>query len=150
MESRGPAVMEIFYKMSRLVDFDELWSKQVSVVFFNENEGSDLIQHVISKGNCDRVSIAVQAYPVFKLSHLVVLLALKMSFLCEKRVISKGNLNWISIAVQAYPVFKPSHLAVFVCAKLWFSLKSMWFWKVVLINVVITFENYAFFDHFEV
>ena len=90
--------MDIFYKMSRIVDFDELWSKQVSVVFFNENEGFDLIrQHD------------------------------KMLFLQQNACVSKGNFDRISFAVQAPPVFKPFHTVVLCGLKSWGLLKNVWF-----------------------
>ena len=133
--------MEIFYKMSRIVDFDELWSKQVSVVFFNENEGFDLIrQHAkmlflqqnacVSKSNFDRISFAVQAPPVCKLSHTVDLLGLKMWFIWQKACVYKGNFDRISFAVQAPPVCKLSHTVVLFGLKLWFLLKKTCdFWR---------------------
>ena len=50
---------------------------------------------MIYKCNFDRVSIAVQAYPVFKPSHACFY---------------KGNFDRISFAVQAPPVCKLCHL----------------------------------------
>ena len=142
--------MEIFYKMSRLVDFDELWSKQVSVVFFNENEGFDLIRQKQR---------------------------LKMWFIWQKACVYKGNFDRISFAVQAPPVCKLSHTVVLFGLKLWFLLKNLWFLKITLIkfclqsksrhirplshlnfdlkltepwDVMFTFQNNVFLGHFEV
>ena len=91
----------------------------------------------VYKGNFDRISFAVQAPPVCKLSHTVVLFGLKLWFLLKNLWFLKINLIKFCLQSKSSHIRPLSHLN--------FDLKLTEPW-----DVMFTFQNNVFLGHFEV